>query len=33
MLTFMSIDDLEFCYLDLNRYYNRTAGNDVDLAK
>ena len=33
MLTFMSIEDLEFCYLDLNHFFNRTVKEQNDLPR
>jgi hypothetical protein len=33
MLTFMSLDDLQYCYLQLNQYYPSEATVDIDIAK
>jgi hypothetical protein len=33
MLTFMSLEDLEFCYLDLNHYYKGEVRDQADLAQ
>jgi hypothetical protein len=33
MLTFMSFEDLNACYLILNQYYKGEVGNNIDLAK
>lgn len=31
MLTFMSLEDLQFCYLNLNQYYKGDIGVHIDL--
>jgi hypothetical protein len=33
MLTFMSMEDLQACYLSLNQYYYGEEGAHVDLAR
>lgn len=33
MLTFMSFEDLQLCYLSLNQYYRGEVGNHIDLAQ
>ena len=33
MLTFMSLEDLEFCYLDLNQFFNGQVKEQNDLPR